>query len=140
MKYREGYKNQLVEDEVFEDTGIESEVDIKTDLISLTRAGKLTVRRWYAWDGASGPTIDRGFTGFLANTDQASLAHDALYQLMRMGLLPREQRENADIFLDKLLKDAGMWAFRRWYWLKGLERGGSGAADPKNRKPILTAP
>ena len=56
MKYKKGYKYQLVEDEVTKTDIIGYSFDTK--FIRLTLVGVLTVKAGYAWDGASGPTID----------------------------------------------------------------------------------
>jgi hypothetical protein len=134
MKYKEGFKYQLHEDEVFYHTGIEPVQTIKTRFIELTPEGKLTVFAGYAWDGPSGPTYDS------LNSMRASLAHDAIYQLMRMGLLEGVWRYYADILLDRVLEEDGMWKLRRWYWMRGVQWFAGGAADPDNAKPILEAP
>ena len=56
-------------------------ISAKTAFIQLTAKGKLTIKRGYAWDGPSGPTIDT--KTFM----RGSLVHDALYQLMRLKVL-----------------------------------------------------
>jgi len=133
VKYRSGYKYQLVVDEVFV-TVIAPGQHIKERFIELTRNGKLTIKAGYAWDGPSGPTYDS------TNSLRASLAHDAIYQLMRMGLIKLHWRSDADILLNNILEEDGMWALRRWYWLKGVQWFAGSAADPENRKTVLTAP
>ena len=138
--FKDGYKYQLVKDAVFEDTNIKPEEEIDTEFIKLTPEGQLTIHRLYCWDGASGPTVDTGVTGLLANSMRASLAHDALYQLMRMELLGPKWRTDADILLDTLLEEDGMWAFRRWYWLRGVQWFAGGAVDPDNAKEVYEAP
>ena len=109
MRYRklEGYKYDLV-----------SKVPFKTNIkgcliiaryISLHDNGWLWVWQHYAWDGPSGPTIDT------KNFMRGSLAHDALYQLMREGLLDRKYRKYADQLLRKICLEDGMSKFRAWY-------------------------
>ena len=48
---------------------------------------KVIVRRGYAWDGASGPTIDT------KDSMKATLIHDVLYQVMREGGLKLDARK-----------------------------------------------
>jgi hypothetical protein len=52
-----------------------------TTWLELWPDGTLVISPGYAWDGASGPTYDS------KSSMRASLVHDALYQLMRLGLL-----------------------------------------------------
>ena len=131
MKYRDGYKYQLVEDLVLQ-TAISPERDITTYFIDLTTSGLLTVRRGYAWDGPSGPTYDS------LNSMTPSCYHDAMYQLMRLGLLPRVCRSKVDYEFEEMLKARKMWWPRRKLWVRAVRRFAAAAArDPK---PILTAP
>lgn len=73
-------------------------------------AGQLVVNLGYAWDGASGPTWDS------PSSMLASLFHDALYQLIREGFLPRSVRQGADEVLRDVAIDEGMWRWRAWAW------------------------
>jgi hypothetical protein len=66
----------------------------------------------YAWDGAS-------FLPFLwFGTPSAwltpSLVHDALYQLIREGLLAREHRAAVDGLFRDLLIQRGVWRIVAW--------------------------
>jgi len=133
IRYRSGYKYQTVEDAVFQLPEILG-YNIETEYISLTWTGTLSIRRGYAWDGASGPTIDT------KNTMQGSLVHDALYQLMRERHLPAEFREIADRILQRILVEDGMSSVRAWSWYTGVNWGGGPSADPANDKVVLTAP
>lgn len=77
------YKYQLMDDYTIQ-TDIKPVKDIEPKLakfLSLSPDGVLTIRKFYAWDGPSGPTIDtRDFM-------RGSLVHDAFYQLMQLGVL-----------------------------------------------------
>tara|TARA_Y100000310_G_scaffold219707_1_gene221111 strand:+ start:248 stop:652 length:405 start_codon:yes stop_codon:yes gene_type:complete len=134
MKYKDGYKYQLAEDEVFENTNITLDESVQTKYLKLTKEGKLTIKAGYAWDGPSGPTYDS------VNSIRASLAHDALYQLMRMGKISIDWRIDADILLENILEEDGMWGMRIWYWMRGVRWFAGGAAKKENAKKILTAP
>jgi hypothetical protein len=131
--YKKGYKYQLTNDVVV-NTSIIPTSGILTRYITLSTDGKLTILNGYAWDGPSGPTIDT--KTFM----RGSLVHDALYQLIRMGLLPEEARLQADMVLDKICKEDGMSSFRRWYILKSLRLFGGPAADPSHKKVVYTSP
>ena len=124
MKYRAGYKYQLYEDE-------SCQVDIHgfnidTQFIKLTPDGVLTAKKGYAWDGASGPTIDD------KTNMRAALIHDAGYQLMSEGLIPLSYRSYIDeLFYDLLLKD-GMPKIRAIIWYNAVRRFASDSALPEN--------
>jgi hypothetical protein len=133
LKYRGGYKYQLAEHKTFQ-TEICPVRDIVTARIWLTVDGTLTVREGYAWDGCSGPVVDRK-----ANRN-ASLAHDALYQLMRMKRLPHNRWRDADREFAKILKQDGAWKITRQIYMAGLKIAHGRAALPKNRKRIHEAP
>ena len=64
----------------------------------------------YAWDGASGPTIDT------QDTARGSLVHDALYQLIRTYKL-HEMRDEADKEFRHILLTDGVpkWRAELWY-------------------------
>jgi hypothetical protein len=75
--------------------------------ISLSEDGMLTLQASYAWDGPSGPALDS------RNFMRGSLVHDALYQLMRLGLLDhRKHRHQADTILRDLCREDGMSSLR----------------------------
>lgn len=133
IKFRAGYKYQLAEDYTSY-VAIYPEADIKTEFIDLATDGLLRVRAGYAWDGPSGPTYDT--KTFM----RGSAAHDAGYQLLRMGLLPQSLRLDWDAVLIQLCKEDGMMAFRRWYVQRELRKFGGAAASPDNVKEVFTAP
>lgn len=124
--YRElrKYKYQLVEDYDLP-IDIRPAADINERFVSLSAGGRLTVRKAYAWDGPSGPTIDT------LNFMRGSLVHDALYQLMRMGKLDyRVHREPADRLLQRLCREDGMSALRAWWVYQGVHLFGEANARP----------
>jgi hypothetical protein len=61
--------------------------------VTIDKNGNLRIKKGYAWDGPSGPTIDT------KNFMRGSLIHDALYQLMREGIIAQHQRKRADEIL-----------------------------------------
>jgi len=133
IHYRSGYKYQLAEDYSAE-VVIRPDEKIETDFIDLDEQGLLTIKAGYAWDGPSGPTRDT--KSFM----RGSMVHDALYQLMRNGLLPSNCREDADQELHRICREDGMNRFRAWYVLLGVRKGAGFAASPKSRKEIRVAP
>jgi hypothetical protein len=99
-------------------------------VINLDTNGLLTLRKGYAWDGPSGPTIDT--PSFM----RGSLVHDALYQLMREELIPPEHREYADTLLREICLEDGMSRIRAWWVYQGVRLGGASSAAPD----LLRAP
>lgn len=133
IQYRKGYKYQLNAD-YQEYVGIKApRGGINTQWLSLSETGWLTVRKGYAWDGPSGPTIDT------KDSLRGSLVHDALYQLMRLGLLSQSYRDEADALLKKLCIEDGMNPARAELWYIGVRM----FAEPYARysvEEVLTAP
>tara|TARA_R100001530_G_scaffold115584_2_gene82551 strand:+ start:665 stop:1177 length:513 start_codon:yes stop_codon:yes gene_type:complete len=139
IKYRRGIKYQLVETYVGP-TNIFPEEDIDTDWIALEANGRITINAGYGWDGPSGPTIDTH--DFM----RAALVHDALYQLIRMKMLggndlERESFRNAaDLEMARIQKEDCMNPIRRFFTYMGVSLFASFAADPANRRKVITAP
>lgn len=129
--------------------------NIKTKYISLTSSGLLTLSDSYAWNGPSGPTIDT------PNFIISSAPHDAVYQLIRMGLLNASHKKIADQLLRCMLVEQWIVAHskpigwfrigiyntklslvkaRAQYIYLGVKIGGQRSILAESRKPILTAP
>ena len=130
IQYRSGYKYQLVE-EYSLTVSVTPDDAVKVDeFIDLSTEGVLVIKKGYAWDGPSGPTIDT------KNFMRGSLVHDALYQLMREGQLPASRREDADKVLRKICRADGMSAFRAWYVYHSVRTFGGAAIKPKDHAEI----
>jgi hypothetical protein len=140
IKYRSGYKYQLAEtyehqlSSAFLPFLRELSIPITTEFLRLDCTGKLVILIAYAWDGPSGPTFDT------PDSMRGSLAHDALYQLIRLGLLPRECRHLADLEFHHILLEDGMDEARAWIWYEGVKNFAAGASLPQAERPILAAP
>ncbi len=118
-KYKAGYKLQLTERYV-DSIPILPKKDIVTRFISLSTQGKLVVNAGYAWDGPSGIPI---YSKALA---AASLPHDALYQLFRLGFVDRDRyRKIADmVFQERYLERMNaepIWWKRGPLWWRRLK-------------------
>ena len=99
---------------------------LSTAHFELAANGTLTIRKDYAWDGPSGPTID---------TDtfmRGSLVHDCLYQMMRTGQFKLEFRSFADLALRKICEQDGMMKLRAWWVHKGVSWFGEKNARPSS--------
>ena len=134
ISYKKGYKYQLSANYSTE-INIQPDRLIDSDYISLTTHGRITIRDGYAWDGPSGPLIDT------LNFMRGSLLHDALYQLMREGVLDKDNhRKDADKLLRKICKEDGMSALRAWMVYTSVRYFGETSADPANKKRDFHAP
>ena len=71
--------------------------------------GTAVIKKNYAWDGPSGPTIDT--KTFM----RGSLIHDMLYQAIRLRFLPNAYRKEADETLRDICLEDGMNSFRAFY-------------------------
>jgi hypothetical protein len=145
VKYRDGYKYQLAEDESLM-TGIKG-FDINTDFIRLEPDGRLTAKKGYAWDGASGPTWDSSYCM------RGPLHHDCLYQLLREQQLPHSYRKIADDIMYLCIIEDGMRyanslayilrspmrafiQFRANYWYQGVRLLADSACLPQNDRKV----
>lgn len=135
--YKSGYKYQLQAvykhqlSYVFPDIAEE----IETDYLWMGLDKTLIVKKGYAWDGPSGPTIDT------KNFMRGSLVHDALYQLMRLGHLDKNAwRHHADRELQRICIEDGMCRIRAQvvYW--GVRIGGNPGSRYGAENPIIEAP
>lgn len=135
ISYRAGYKYQLADAWSYQTpiVGYDVRTSHADPWVSLSARGLLIVRAGYAWDGPSGPTIDSPC--FM----RGSLAHDALYQLMREGALPMTCRGAADELLRAICIEDGMSRVRAWYVYQAVRRFAEGAASPGPRA-VFRAP
>lgn len=132
IAYREGYHYQLWQ--LYSvDTGIKPEQMVDTQFISLDTTGRITISAGYAWDG---PTWAVDTLNFM----RGSLVHDALYQLMRAGLLSAKHRKAADSLLRKHCIEDGMSAIRAWWVYAGVRLGGDAAAHASSERRVVVAP
>lgn len=132
IRYKKGYKYQLAEDYTLL-VPIKPSYKINSEYIHLID-GVLTIKKGYAWDGCSGPTADD------RTNMRGSLVHDALYQLLRMGLLDPPCREIADDLFYRILLEDGMSKLRAKYYHFAVRKFGSPSASPRNIKKLYEAP
>ncbi len=130
IRYKDGYKYQLVgaytyQTEIYGHT-------IETDWIRLEPNGKLTAAKGYAWNGASGPTVDT------KSSIRGSLVHDELYGLMSEYPELLVYRPYADDLLYAICCEDGMSSFRAYVWRKMVNWFGEKAAREGDK--ILEAP
>lgn len=134
IEYQAGYKYQLYKTYTTQLQFVPHK-EIHTRFIFFSATGELTIMVGYAWDGPSGPTIDT------KNFMRGSLVHDALYQLMREGLLPEHYRIFADMELRRICLEDKMCALRAAWVYKAVRDFGSSSAalgpDPVYIAPAL---
>src|SRR3990172_6944711 len=113
---------------------IDEDTGTGDDYVRLSKSGDLRLKKSYAWDGPSGPTIDT------KNFMRGSLVHDGLYQLMRDGLLDHERyREDADKILRAICEEDGMSKVRAWYVYQSVRLFGGSSAEHRPREPAECA-
>ncbi len=131
------YKYQLMEQYIHE-TGLKIPESISTtaNWVKMTKSGRLTLKKGYAWNGPSGPTIDT------KNFMRGSLVHDALYQLMRERLLPQRMRKAADVMLRDICIHDGMSKTRADYVYHAVRVFAGKAAKPSKKaaQVVIKAP
>ena len=132
--YSSGYKYQIRNDYIFRlPLYYPRDVVYEGDFLSV-KNGYCTIHKGYAGDGPSGPTFDT--KSFM----RAAWQHDAIYQLIRMKVFPKECRDMADRQLVATCELDGMRWFRRKWVYFGLKYFGSAAAKPKNIKKLIWSP
>jgi hypothetical protein len=134
IAYNDGYRYQLKESYVIT-IEIKPDTPIDIDYIALDSTGLLTIKKGYAWDGPSGPTIHT------KNFMRGSLVHDALYQLMREGYLDNKiYRITADKILQAICLEDGMLGLFSWWVYYAVRIFADPAADPADKRPVEYAP
>lgn len=133
IKYIAGFKYQLAEDYTCRTPIIG--VPVEDVDFTLHADGTLTVRRGYAWDGASGPTWDS------ASSMRPSMIHDVFCYLMRDGRLDYEQwQDTVNAFFREQCIEDGMWPWRAKVWHAAVEFADAGNPEQGPDRAILEAP
>ena len=133
LYFTSGYKHQVKEDFTVFIPALAKYGEISYDFIRL-KYGKLTLLKGFGWDGASGITFDT------LSSFRGSAVHDALYRLMRQGLIPSECKVLADNILKFVCKKDGMWEWRAGMWHTFVDRFGNPSIDPRNKIKVKIAP
>lgn len=131
MFYTSGYKYQLKKDITFSLPPEYEGISVKTDYIELSYR-EVKIKRGYAYNGASGPTVDT------KNSMRPTAFHDAMYQLLAAGLIPRELKGLVDELFKELLRQDGMSKIRSSIWYQGVDKLSADASFAN--KDILLAP
>ena len=131
--YKVDYKYVLAEDETYQ-SNIKPAEEIHTDFISLYPSGKIVLKARYAWNGSSGGAKDDD------TNKSPSGFHDAVFQLIILGLLPLKWMLVANADFIQMCLDRGMWRIRAWYYRKLLNKFCAEYCKPACAKKILEAP
>jgi hypothetical protein len=126
MKYRERkfWKYENIEDVIIS-TGLKTEQYYNSPFLLMSCNGILTIRPGYRWDGASSVAIDT------KNIMLPSLVHDALYQLIREGVLQPDDRKRCDEIMYELNIERGMAKIRASSIYYALRAGGAKATKSR---------
>jgi len=107
---------------------------VNLQFLTMDLDGDTVIRQGYAWNGASGPTWDT------LNSMIGSLVHDALYQLIRLGMIDKSYKKYADKVLHDLCTEDGMYSWRADYWRWAVLNFGEGSCRPSAEPKELVAP
>ena len=139
IKYRrlKPYKYRLETNAVIQ-TGLDIKRRFYAPFGHLSEGGRLWLREGYAWDGASGPAIDT------RTILRGSLAHDALYQMLRLGVLPESMWKDCNDVLYRLCLEDGMSKIRaswvRWAVGTWIAKRNTLPEADNSYSEVLTAP
>jgi len=134
IEYKTGYKYQLHADTIVHIPVLAPYAGRSLGFIEILPAGRLKIKKGYAWDGASGPTYDS------LSTMRAALIHDVLYQLMRNKIIPESFRGMADELLYDIGTNDGMCKLRAGGWVLGLDAFGAANAKAGKTRTVHRAP
>ncbi len=121
--FKAGYKYQLTRPySVF--TGIYPKEDIVYPFFTIKENGWLHVKEGFAWDGASGPTLDS------KSSMRPSLVHDCFCQAAKDRKIDyKEYAPQYNQLFKKMCIEDGMWGIRANIWLAGVVIGRGGDPD-----------
>ena len=132
IKYHAGYKYTLAESYSIQ-TAIRPERMAVTDFIVLDTDGLLHIRAGCPWDGPSGPTFDDD------SNMRASLVHDALRRLQRMGQLDMKYLREVHRAYYDICIECGMPEIRADYHYAAIKKVDR-TNEPNESDIVLTAP
>lgn len=133
IKYKSDYKYQLQEECVV-NIPIIPPRDIVTKFVRLTAKGVLSISEFYAWDGPTGVPFE------VNKLMRASLVHDALYQLIRLGHLSADYRKDMDIIFRNHLREDGVSKIVSNLAYRIVRIFGNPATQPSSRRLVKNAP
>jgi len=139
IHYQSGFKYQLYYTYI-DQLDLMIPQDVSFTWFSISKTGRIKIKKGYSWDGPSGPTADTLFPKLYKSFMRGALIHDVLYQSIRLGLLPKSYRKTADEILQEICIEDGMSKIRAWWVYHGVHFGAWWAASKRHRKKVLIAP
>jgi hypothetical protein len=133
LYFKRGYKYQVNRDYHIT-LDIIPYAPIALEHVTMDLAGRTVINAGYAWNGASGPTMDT------LNSMIGSLAHDVGYQLIRLGLIDPGYKPYLDKVLHDLCTEDGMYSWRADYWRWAVLKFGVGSTRPSSEPKEEVAP
>jgi hypothetical protein len=121
-KKRKPYKYKLHTD-YYSNVGIVGLKKTQCEYLDLSD-GTLIIKKGYTWDGASGAVDTK-------NIMTGALIHDALYQLIREGVIGIKDKDKCDKILQTICESEGMSKFRAWLVYKAVKRFGTSATKSR---------
>lgn len=103
-------------------------------LVTLEPSGWLTIHAGYAFDGASGPTIDT------LDSMSGAAVHDAGYQLIRLQKIDACHKEYFDELFHAIMVEDGMVKPRASLWLWAVKTFGRSSTRPSAEPQEKVAP
>jgi hypothetical protein len=146
IQYRDGCKYHLLEDHAVR-TPFKG-MAFQIPWACLDNEGVFYLMKGMAWNGASGPTIDRSALG---DSTLPSAEHDKLYEAVELLKLYDEFnpvtrafkvfkiRRRIDLFFCRRLIECGMPKWRARLWLFGVRKFGASHAVPGKKQAIRYA-
>ena len=123
----DGFRYQVEEDFIIIIEDFRPDTTIINEFFEFYTDGTLLIKRGFAWDGPSGPTIDT------KNGHVAAIVHDVFYRCIRKGYLPLSIKPISDKIFYKLLRKKGMFVLRAYLWYLGVKLFGMKACTTPSR-------
>lgn len=111
---------------------------IETDFVVLEVDGRLWIKFGYASDGPTG--LPAWAKRYFKRLLRGAFGHDAIYQLIRSGLLPESARAEADQYLLEQWLEDGVWSLLAHTGVAIVRQVGDRYAKAGTEPKTLVAP
>lgn len=133
LYFKRGYKYQTTRTYYIE-LHVTPFAPIELPFVRMNMQGRTFIWAGYAWNGASGPTIDT------LDSMITSLVHDLGYQLIRLGLIDPSYKTYFDKLLVVIGIEDGMLVLRVEGWKVAVELFGGSSCRPSAEPKEEVAP
>lgn len=134
VAYISGFKYQVQDDFFIKIPCLSQFAPLETFYFSIKEDGSVLLKKGFASDGPSGPTIDT------PDSIAGAFIHDMLYECMRKGLIPRDFRKTSDKIIRDVCIKHGMPKIRAWMWYYMLRWFGEKNVLASSRRKVKFAP